>query len=46
MVITGFSELKKRQKLQEQETLQHQKRTAVSCLNFEFDVKMTQLLSS
>lgn len=28
--ITGFSELKKRQKLQEQETLQHQKRLAVS----------------
>lgn len=29
MVITGFSELKKRQKLQEQESLQHQKRTAL-----------------
>ncbi|XP_020616032.1 nuclear pore complex protein Nup54-like [Orbicella faveolata] len=27
--ITGFSELKKRQKLQEQETLQHQKRLAL-----------------
>ena len=30
MVITGFNELKKRQKLQEQETLQHQKRISVS----------------
>ena len=30
MAITGFSELKKRQKLQEQETLQHQKRISVS----------------
>ena len=29
--ITGFSELKKRQKLQEHETLQHQKRLSVSC---------------
>lgn len=30
MAITGFSELKKRQKLQEQETLQHHKRLSVS----------------
>lgn len=33
MVITGFNELKKRQKLQEQETLQHQKR--ISLINEE-----------
>lgn len=30
VAITGFSELKKREKLQEQETLQHQKRLSVS----------------
>lgn len=29
VVITGFSELKKRQKLQEQETMQHQKRISL-----------------